>query len=174
MEGLRVLNDAHPTSSTNPTNLRRRHHSQGRLTGEQRTVLGDDFLELVDELHNTGSMIITSNRAPTDWYGLFRNPVTALRPTRPARQLRTLRPRGGPEVSANKRPGAPRDRHCEGDAPSRNSLGPARLWKSHRSGSGGEAWEACGERENRGQRAGRTPSREGRERYRSARVACER
>jgi len=38
---------------------------------------GDDFFELVSERHKTGSMILTSNRAPTDWHGLFPNPVVA-------------------------------------------------------------------------------------------------
>jgi DNA replication protein DnaC len=38
---------------------------------------GDDFFELVSERHKTGSMILTSNRAPSDWYGLFPNPVVA-------------------------------------------------------------------------------------------------
>jgi DNA replication protein DnaC len=38
---------------------------------------GDDFFELVSERHKTGSMVLTSNRAPTDWYGLFPNPVVA-------------------------------------------------------------------------------------------------
>jgi DNA replication protein DnaC len=38
---------------------------------------GDDFFELVSERHQHGSMILTSNRAPTDWYGLFPNPVVA-------------------------------------------------------------------------------------------------
>jgi DNA replication protein DnaC len=38
---------------------------------------GDDFFELVSERHKQGSMILTSNRAPTDWYGLFPNPVVA-------------------------------------------------------------------------------------------------
>jgi DNA replication protein DnaC len=38
---------------------------------------GDDFFELVSERHKTGSMILTSNRAPGDWYGLFPNPVVA-------------------------------------------------------------------------------------------------
>jgi DNA replication protein DnaC len=37
----------------------------------------DDFFELVSERHKHGSTIITSNRAPTDWYGLFTNPVIA-------------------------------------------------------------------------------------------------
>jgi len=38
---------------------------------------GDDFFELVSERHRAGSMILTSNRAPADWYGLFPNPVVA-------------------------------------------------------------------------------------------------
>jgi DNA replication protein DnaC len=38
---------------------------------------GDDFYELVSERHKTGSMVLTSNRTPTDWYGLFPNPVVA-------------------------------------------------------------------------------------------------
>jgi DNA replication protein DnaC len=38
---------------------------------------GDDFFELVSERHKTGSMVLISNRAPADWYGLFPNPVIA-------------------------------------------------------------------------------------------------
>jgi DNA replication protein DnaC len=38
---------------------------------------GDDFFELVSERHKQGSMILTSNRAPADWSGLFPNPVVA-------------------------------------------------------------------------------------------------
>jgi DNA replication protein DnaC len=38
---------------------------------------GDDFFELVSERHQHGSMVLTSNRAPGDWYGLFPNPVVA-------------------------------------------------------------------------------------------------
>jgi DNA replication protein DnaC len=38
---------------------------------------GDDFFELVSERHRAGSMILTSNRTPADWYGLFPNPVVA-------------------------------------------------------------------------------------------------
>jgi DNA replication protein DnaC len=37
----------------------------------------DDFYELVSERHRHGSMILTSNRRPADWYGLFPNPVVA-------------------------------------------------------------------------------------------------
>ena len=38
---------------------------------------GDDFFELVSERHKQGSMVLTSNRTPTHWYGLFPNPVVA-------------------------------------------------------------------------------------------------
>lgn len=37
----------------------------------------DDFYELVSERARKGSFVITSNRAPQDWYGLFPNPVVA-------------------------------------------------------------------------------------------------
>jgi len=37
----------------------------------------DDFYELVSERIRDGSMILTSNRAPSDWYALFPNPVVA-------------------------------------------------------------------------------------------------
>lgn len=44
------------------------------LTGPQ----ADDLYELTNERAATGkSMILTSNRAPTDWYPLFPNPVVA-------------------------------------------------------------------------------------------------
>ncbi len=36
----------------------------------------DDFYELICE-RRKGSVILTSNRAPSDWYGLFPNPVVA-------------------------------------------------------------------------------------------------
>lgn len=37
----------------------------------------DDFYELVCERRRHGAMILTSNRAPVDWYQLFPNPVVA-------------------------------------------------------------------------------------------------
>jgi IstB-like ATP binding protein len=37
----------------------------------------DDFYELVSERARKGSFVITSNRAPQDWYALFPNPVVA-------------------------------------------------------------------------------------------------
>ena len=40
-------------------------------------VQADDLYELITERHNHGSMILTSNRAPVDWYPLFPNPVVA-------------------------------------------------------------------------------------------------
>ncbi|MBI2849755.1 MAG: ATP-binding protein, partial [Chloroflexi bacterium] len=33
--------------------------------------------ELIDRRHHTGSLIVTANRAPKDWYPLFPNPVIA-------------------------------------------------------------------------------------------------
>ena len=38
---------------------------------------GDDFYELICERHHRGSLILTSNRTPKDWYELFPNPVVA-------------------------------------------------------------------------------------------------
>ena len=38
---------------------------------------GDDLYELIGERIGRGATIITSNRAPKDWYGLFPNPVVA-------------------------------------------------------------------------------------------------
>jgi DNA replication protein DnaC len=37
----------------------------------------DDVYELIDERSRAGSMILTSNRSPQDWYPLFPNPVLA-------------------------------------------------------------------------------------------------
>ena len=37
----------------------------------------DDLYELIGERSRAGSMILTSNRAPQDWYPLFPNPVLA-------------------------------------------------------------------------------------------------
>ena len=38
---------------------------------------GDDLFELISERHKRGSLILTSNRTPKDWYELFPNPVVA-------------------------------------------------------------------------------------------------
>ncbi len=38
---------------------------------------GDDLFELISERHRRGSLILTSNRTPKDWYELFPNPVVA-------------------------------------------------------------------------------------------------
>lgn len=38
---------------------------------------GDDFYELICERRRHGSLILTSNRSPKDWYELFPNPVVA-------------------------------------------------------------------------------------------------
>lgn len=37
----------------------------------------EDFYELVCERYRKGSLMVVSNRAPQDWYGLFPNPVLA-------------------------------------------------------------------------------------------------
>ncbi len=43
------------------------------FTGQQ----ADDLYELISERARAGSMILTSNRSPQDWYPLFPNPVLA-------------------------------------------------------------------------------------------------
>jgi DNA replication protein DnaC len=37
----------------------------------------EDIYELIDRRHRDGSLIVTANRAPKDWYPLFPNPVIA-------------------------------------------------------------------------------------------------
>ena len=37
----------------------------------------EDIYELIDRRHRNGSLIVTANRAPKDWYPLFPNPVIA-------------------------------------------------------------------------------------------------
>jgi DNA replication protein DnaC len=37
----------------------------------------EDLYELIDEHYHSGSMIVTANRSPKDWYPLFSNPVIA-------------------------------------------------------------------------------------------------
>ena len=44
---------------------------------EFTTQQADDLYELISERSRAGSMILTSNRAPQDWYPLFPNPVVA-------------------------------------------------------------------------------------------------
>lgn len=41
------------------------------------TFQAEDLYELVDERGRKGSLVITSNRSPEDWYSLFPNPVIA-------------------------------------------------------------------------------------------------
>jgi DNA replication protein DnaC len=41
------------------------------------TIQADDLYELITERQNRGSLVITSNRAPVDWYPLFPNAVVA-------------------------------------------------------------------------------------------------
>ena len=38
---------------------------------------GEDLYELIDQHYRSGSMIVTANRSPKDWYPLFPNPVIA-------------------------------------------------------------------------------------------------
>lgn len=44
---------------------------------EFSTLQAEDLYELIDERCRKGSIVITSNRAPEDWYPLFPNPVIA-------------------------------------------------------------------------------------------------
>jgi IstB-like ATP binding protein len=44
---------------------------------EYTTQQADELYELISERTRAGSIIITSNRAPQDWYPLFPNPVLA-------------------------------------------------------------------------------------------------
>ena len=40
-------------------------------------VQADDLYELITERQTRGSLVLTSNRAPVDWYPLFPTPVVA-------------------------------------------------------------------------------------------------
>ncbi|MFF0095112.1 ATP-binding protein [Streptomyces canus] len=63
-----------------------------------------DLHELVSERQGR-SLIITSNRAPSDWHPLFPNPVVAeSAPSRPADQHRPSVIMSGPSYRPNKRP----------------------------------------------------------------------
>ena len=44
---------------------------------EFTSTQAEDLYELICERYRAGSMIVTSNRPPTDWYALFPNPVLA-------------------------------------------------------------------------------------------------
>jgi len=44
---------------------------------EHTSAQTDDLYELINRRYRRGSLIMTSNRAPKDWYGLFPNPVLA-------------------------------------------------------------------------------------------------
>ena len=64
---------------------------------EYTTQQADDLYELISDRTRAGSIIVTSNRPPQDWYALFPNPVLAEgaldRPgTWRARRLRRSRP----------------------------------------------------------------------------------
>jgi DNA replication protein DnaC len=44
---------------------------------EYTTQQADDLYELISDRTRAGSIIVTSNRPPQDWYALFPNPVLA-------------------------------------------------------------------------------------------------
>lgn len=44
---------------------------------ELSTFQAEDLYELIDRRYRNGSMIVTANRSPQDWYPLFPNPVIA-------------------------------------------------------------------------------------------------
>jgi DNA replication protein DnaC len=77
----------------------------------------DDLYELITERHNHGSLILTSNRAPVDWYPLFPNPVVAEsvldRLINTAHHLhldgRSYRPNKRPGARSTEQKGAARD-----------------------------------------------------------------
>lgn len=75
----------------------------------------DDLYELITERHAHGSLVLTSNRAPVDWYPLFPNPVVAEsvldRLINTAHHLHL----DGRSYRPNKRPGA-RSPEQKGDA----------------------------------------------------------
>jgi DNA replication protein DnaC len=84
---------------------------------ELTATQADDLYELISERTAAGgSMILTSNRSPVDWYPLFPNPVVA----------ESLLDRlinsshhvlmNGPSYRPNKRPGAKDDRKKHGTA----------------------------------------------------------
>ena len=52
------------------------HWYAGRSKSQVSASQADDLYELVSERQGR-SLIITSNRAPSDWYPLFPNPVVA-------------------------------------------------------------------------------------------------
>lgn len=66
----------------------------------------DDLYELVSERQGR-SLIVTSNRAPSDWYPLFPNPVVA--ESLPDRLINTSHQviMNGPSYRPNKRPKNP-------------------------------------------------------------------
>ncbi|GAB3878158.1 hypothetical protein GCM10027612_01990 [Microbispora bryophytorum subsp. camponoti] len=62
----------------------------------------DDLYELINE-RSSRSMVITSNRAPADWYPLFPNPVVA--ESLLDRLINNSHPMNGPSYRPRKRPG---------------------------------------------------------------------
>ncbi|MEV5343539.1 ATP-binding protein [Streptomyces sp. NPDC052676] len=91
-----------PARPGQPQDRRRQARPLRTLSAAQ----ADDLYELVSERQRR-SLIITSNRAPSDWYPLFPNPVVAEslldRLISTSHQVIT----NGPSYRPNKRPGTP-------------------------------------------------------------------
>lgn len=86
-----------------------RMSTSGRTSSRMRLSQADDLYELVSERQGR-SLIITSNRAPSDWYPLFPNPVVA--ESLLDRLINTSHQviMNGPSYRPNKRPKNPTDK----------------------------------------------------------------
>ena len=65
----------------------------------------DDLYELISEQSAGKSLILTSNRAPADWYPLFPQPRRRRIPPGPAHQQQPPVFMNGPSYRPNQRPG---------------------------------------------------------------------
>jgi DNA replication protein DnaC len=80
----RLLSDLGGGHADGSWDLRLRYYLQPALLiiddfamREFSVLQADDLYELISERARAGSMIVTSNRSPADWYPLFPNPVIA-------------------------------------------------------------------------------------------------
>ncbi len=80
----RLLSDLGGGRADGTSDLRLRYYLQPPLLiiddfamREFTSQQSDDLYELISERTRAGSIIVTSNRAPQDWYPLFPNPVLA-------------------------------------------------------------------------------------------------
>jgi len=80
----RLLSDLGGGPADGTSDLRLRYYLQPPLLiiddfgmREFTSQQADDLYELISERTRAGSIIVTSNRAPQDWYPLFPNPVLA-------------------------------------------------------------------------------------------------